>query len=224
MAKFGALTIDLSKYGSSEIWASPPPLGENTLKTLKSRRQTIMKRTRTEGWEQPRPSRITKQQPLLWRQWLCGQKAAETLEVSGEDRGPASPGQPPGRISTLPPLSSRDDSATRPPFEPPCGTFCEASSVEARPAGTPGRGAQITAVVEFCAFQSRPSLPEVGTATTEPTAPGGCRNGRWLSGAVRAQAPRPDVLTTPEVQPMVVGAGKRNIGQMRFRADSSSFR
>jgi hypothetical protein len=160
MAKFGALTIDLSKYGSSEIWASPPPLGENTLKTLKSRRQTIMKRTRTEGWEQPRPSRITKQQPLLWRQWLCGQKAAETLEVSGEDRGPASPGQPPGRISTLPPLSSRDDSATRHHFEPPCGTFCRAQphpptrlpeiqrlptfrstegSAEALPAGTPGR-------------------------------------------------------------------------------------
>jgi hypothetical protein len=106
----------------------------------------------------------------------------------------------------------------------PASSSTELPAAEARPAGTPGRGAQITAVVEFCAFQSRPSLPEVGTATTEPTAPGGCRNGRWLSGAVRAQAPRPDVLTTPEVQPMVVGAGKRNIGQMRFRADSSSFR
>src|SRR5687767_8234834 len=87
--------------------------------------------------------------------------AAATLGVAGDSRRRASPEQPPGRISALPPLSSRDDSAPRPPFEPPCGTSCgaqphppswppaiprlpafrstEGSSVEARLLGPPMR-------------------------------------------------------------------------------------
>ena len=36
IAKFGALTIDLRKYRSSEIWASPPLLGEFGPKSLSS--------------------------------------------------------------------------------------------------------------------------------------------------------------------------------------------